>query len=80
MHGGKHGVVDEFDEMLELFVDDEIGKQSWKKGCIALKKNNFLKVTYAHRNAEMEGIGVTSSNGSAAPGSRLSASILTRCR
>ena len=30
---------------------------SKKKGCIVLKKGNFLKVTYSHRNSEPEGIG-----------------------
>ncbi len=30
---------------------------SKKKGCIVLKKNNMLKVTYSHRNSEPEGIG-----------------------
>ena len=62
MHEGKHGIIDEWDDMLELFADDEDedgrGKLSKKKGCIVLKKNNFLKVTYSHRNSEMEGIGI----------------------
>ena len=30
---------------------------SKKKGCIVLKKGNYLKVTYSHRNSEPEGIG-----------------------
>ena len=61
MHEGKHGIIDEWDDMPELFADEDVGrngKVSMKKGSIALKKNNFLKVTYSHRNSEPEGIGV----------------------
>ena len=59
MHEGKHGIIDQWDDQLELFAeaDDRAGKASKKKGCIALKKNNILKVTYSHRNSEMEGLG-----------------------
>ena len=59
MHEGKHGIIDQWDDQLELFAeaDDRAGKASKKKGCIALKKDNILKVTYSHRNSEMEGLG-----------------------
>ena len=58
MHEGKHGIIDEWDDNLELFADDGSDrKPSKKKGSIILKKNNFLKVTYSHRNSEMEGLG-----------------------
>ena len=59
MHEGKHGIVDEWDGSMELFAGEsaENRKQSRKKGSIVLKKNNFLKVTYSHRNSEPEGIG-----------------------
>ena len=58
MHEGKHGIIDQWDEKTELFADAEIGKASRKKGSIILKKNNYLKVTYSHRNSEPEGIGI----------------------
>ena len=58
MHEGKHGLVDQWDDALELFAEDGDKKPSKKKGCIALKKNNYLKVTYSHRNSEPEGLGV----------------------
>lgn len=58
MHEGKHGIVDQWDDKPELFADAEVGKASKKKGSIILKKNNYLKVTYSHRNSEPEGIGV----------------------
>ena len=62
MHEGKHGIIDQWDDQLELFADEadesRAGKGSKKKGCIVLKKNNFLKVTYSHRNSEPAGIGV----------------------
>ena len=59
MHEGKHGIIDEWDSRPELFAEGEdgTGAASLKKGCIVMKKNNFLKVTYSHRNSEMEGIG-----------------------
>ena len=57
MHEGKHGIIDQWDDRPELFADAEVKKASWKKGSIILKKNNYLKVTYAHRNSEPEGIG-----------------------
>ena len=59
MHEGKHGIIDEWDFRPELFAeeDDGAGATSLKKGCIVMKKNNFLKVTYSHRNSEMEGVG-----------------------
>ena len=59
MHEGKHGIIDEMDDNFELFADDDGSvRRSKKKGSIVLKKGNFLKVTYSHRNSEMEGIGV----------------------
>ena len=60
MHEGKHGIIDQWDDTLELFAEEEgsDGAQSRKKGCIVLKKNNLLKVTYSHRNSEPKGIGV----------------------
>jgi|GEM_PF-1668092 len=62
MHEGKHGIIDEWDDRPELFTDEEAGDRngtaSRKKGSIVLKKNNFLKVAYSHRNSEMEGLGV----------------------
>jgi len=58
MHEGKHGIIDEWDSRPELFAEGEDGiGTSMKKGCIALKKNNTLKVTYSHRNSGMEGVG-----------------------
>ena len=59
MHEGKHGIIDEWDGRPELFAEGEdgAGATSLKKGCIVMKKNNYLKVTYSHRNSEMEGIG-----------------------
>lgn len=57
MHEGKHGIIDPFDDSLELFSEDGSATGSKKKGCIVLKKNNYLKVTYSHRNSEMSGIG-----------------------
>ena len=57
MHEGKHGIIDPFDDSLELFSADGSATGSKKKGCIVLKKNNYLKVTYSHRNSEMSGIG-----------------------
>ena len=60
MHEGKHGIINDFDDDLELFADEEENKGcklTKKKGCIVLKKNNFLKVTYVHRNSQMEGTG-----------------------
>ena len=57
MHEGKHGIIDQWDDQTALFADGEGGSTSKKKGCIVLKKNNYLKVTYSHRNSELEGLG-----------------------
>ena len=57
MHEGKHGIYDPFDDSLELFSDDGSASGSKKKGCIAMKKDNYLKVTYSHRNSEMPLLG-----------------------
>ncbi|MBO4360085.1 MAG: hypothetical protein J5822_04340 [Eubacteriaceae bacterium] len=57
MHEGKHGITDPFDDALELFSDDGEATGSKKKGCIVLKKNNYLKVTYSHRSSEMQYLG-----------------------
>lgn len=57
MHEGKHGIYDPFDDSLELFSADGSATGSKKKGCIAMKKNNYLKVTYSHRNSEMKLLG-----------------------
>ncbi|MBR6114046.1 MAG: hypothetical protein IKQ10_02580 [Oscillospiraceae bacterium] len=61
MHEGKHGIIDRWDDDIDLFAEDDgagrDGRASKKKGSIVLKKNGFLKVTYSHRNSEPEGIG-----------------------
>lgn len=57
MHEGKHGIVDPFDDALELFSEDGESTGTKKKGCIVLKKNNYLKVSYSHRNSQMQGLG-----------------------
>ena len=59
MHEGKHGIINEMDDDLELFADEgmKLGRQTKKKGSIVLKKNGRLKVTYSHRNSQMEGVG-----------------------
>ena len=44
MHEGKHGIINELDDDLELFADDDENKSvklTKKKGCIVLKKNNY---------------------------------------
>ena len=43
MHEGKHGIINELDDDLALFADEEADKGvklTKKKGCIVLKKNN----------------------------------------
>ena len=59
MHEGKHGIINELDDDLELFAEEGTVKQTKKKGSIVLKKNNCLKVTYSHRNSQMEGVGAS---------------------
>ena len=59
MHEGKHGIINELDDDLELFAEEGTVKQTKKKGSIVLKKNNRLKVTYSHRNSQMEGVGAS---------------------
>ena len=59
MHEGKHGIINELDDDLELFAEDETVKLTKKKGSIVLKKNGRLKVTYSHRNSQMEGVGAS---------------------
>jgi hypothetical protein len=61
MHEGKHGIIDEHDDLFELFADEGSGiglsAVTKKKGSVVMKKNGVLKVTYSHRSSGMDGLG-----------------------